>query len=463
MTAIRSCSLVLVLACTGTVSDLMAQWTTVTTATTPSPRRAGAMAFDGSIGNLVMHGGLVLSPNPILDETWSFNGTTWTQLQPATVPPPRWGHTLVRDTRRNRLLMFGGRSPTFYQDNNETWTWNGTDWSRLSTPTSPPVRHNHGMVFDHQRDRMVLFGGVDGLGARNDTWEFDGATWSESLPATAPPARESMAMAYDRARRVAVLFGGIDALGAGVLGDHWEYDGRDWVELQPPTTPGLRYRAGCVYDDQRQRVVLFGGFDGQALSQQTFEFDGTEWAQPAGGLFASNFGAEMFVAYDPQRFRTVAFGGASALGFSNETWRYQGAPTAIFGPYGQGCPHSAGISTIRANPPVLGQPFAIEVTDVPLTTPLCLLAAGFANAIWNGLDLPVPLSPFGLPGCWLEVEPEAVFSVSASAGSATATFQLPTNPALLNQPYFVQAFVPDQGASNGLGATSRAGHGVLGN
>src|SRR5438874_3914689 len=67
-----------------------------------------------------------------------------------------------------------------------------------------------------------------------DTWEWDGTDWIQKTPATSPPPRECHAMAYDSTRERVVLFGGTD--GSGFLGDTWEWDGTDWIQKTPATS-----------------------------------------------------------------------------------------------------------------------------------------------------------------------------------------------------------------------------------
>ena len=67
------------------------------------------------------------------------------------------------------------------------------------------------------------------------------------------------ATAFDAARGKIVLFGRLpsgEALTA-------EWDGHDWVPKAPATSPSARSEHAMAYDSLRQRIVLFGGTDGQ--------------------------------------------------------------------------------------------------------------------------------------------------------------------------------------------------------
>jgi hypothetical protein len=229
-----------------------------------------------------------------------------------------------------------------------------------STPAQPawirpPVltnRSEHAMAFDSARGRIVLFGGVDSLGALSDTWEWDGTRWAHRAPNASPPAREGPALVYDSNRGVVVLFGGTGPNGA--LADTWEWNGTDWVERHPvhrartvcfggtttPTTDtsewdGSRWivhapdtlpprRTGQVlaYAAGRRRVLLFGGFTGTSPLGDTWEWDGTGWTQRTPGTSPSPR-ADHAMAYDSARDRVVLFGGGTPSGLS-DTWEWDG-------------------------------------------------------------------------------------------------------------------------------------------
>ena len=64
----------------------------------------GRPVHEGSAGGDVMMFGGTGAGN----ETWQWNGTTWTQLTPNTVPPPRQWHLMVYDPNRSKVVMTGG-------------------------------------------------------------------------------------------------------------------------------------------------------------------------------------------------------------------------------------------------------------------------------------------------------------------------------------------------------------------
>jgi hypothetical protein len=69
---------------------------------------------------------------------------------------------------------------------------------------------------------VVLFGGERPDGANfRDTWTWNGTTWTKQQPAAHPSARDVAAVA-DAATGTVVLFGGGSPDG-GVFGDTWTW------------------------------------------------------------------------------------------------------------------------------------------------------------------------------------------------------------------------------------------------
>ena len=73
------------------------------------------------------------------------------------------------------------------------------------------------MAYDAATGTVVLFGGYStGTALLGDTWTWDGTTWTKQAPATSPPARDGASMAYDAATSDIVLFGGFGKHGSSV-------------------------------------------------------------------------------------------------------------------------------------------------------------------------------------------------------------------------------------------------------
>jgi hypothetical protein len=61
---------------------------------------------------------------------------------------------------QEKCSFLGGFGGTDYL--NDTWTFDGTTWSRIDTPIAPSARVNMQMAYDRRSHQVVLFGGFDG-------------------------------------------------------------------------------------------------------------------------------------------------------------------------------------------------------------------------------------------------------------------------------------------------------------
>jgi hypothetical protein len=148
-----------------------------------------------------------------------------------------------------------------------------------------------------------------------------GPAWVQIAAATTPPARESSGLAYDPVRRRAVLFGGT---GSSTLNDTWEFDGTDWALRSPANRPSVRRAFGFAQDTGRGRAVLFGGSTGTgSWLADTWEWDGSDWALRAPASSPSaRFGTAL--AYDSVRGVSVLFGGSNNASNFADTWEWNG-------------------------------------------------------------------------------------------------------------------------------------------
>ena len=193
-----------------------ASWTQVST-TGPTPRSGQAMIYDSARGQTILYGGSNASSQPQYD-TWSWNGSEWQQVA-SSGPGGRWyNHQIAYDANRERVVLFGGYSPGSGPYLDDTWEWDGASWTSIPV-TSPPARADHRMVYDSHRGTIILFGGGSEAQLLNDTWEYDGIVWQQ-LNVGLPGQRWRHLMCYDSARNVVVMTGGGGTDGS--YSDTWE-------------------------------------------------------------------------------------------------------------------------------------------------------------------------------------------------------------------------------------------------
>jgi hypothetical protein len=182
------------------------------------------------------------------------------------------------DTATGTVVLFGGYNGS--SDLNDTWTWNGTTWTQQFPATSPPIRESSTMSYDPATGTVVLFGGFNG-GYLNDTWTWDGTTWTQvdASPANctnncvgSPSIRNWSTTAYDTATGAVVLFGGVNAGNTNNLNDTWTWNGTTWTQQSPATSPPVRHDASMAYDTATGTVVLFGGHNGSSTLNDTWTY-----------------------------------------------------------------------------------------------------------------------------------------------------------------------------------------------
>ena len=290
-------------------------------------RNAHAMAYDSDRGRVILFGGA--DESKVRGETWEWDGRRWKLLTSAG-PGPRTFPAMAYDSQRKRVVLFGGnrvlfgRNPEENRFLNDTWEWDGHSWAQIKT-VGPLPRAEASMAFDSTRGRVVLFGGHNRAGTSGsrfgDTWEWDGKKWMD-MNVTGPTARNGAAMVYDNMREKIVLFGGSTA--ESVSGETWEWDGKQWTENETASVQG-RFNCVMAYDTARHKVIRFGGrYAGKPLGD-TWEYDGKDWVQiTSTGPMPRNHTA---MVYDSKRKMMVLFGGHD-LGSQDEvhvfgdTWNW---------------------------------------------------------------------------------------------------------------------------------------------
>jgi len=129
---------------------------------------------------------------------------------------------MAYDEANDQVVMFGGQGFQFFGD---TWTWNGTNWTQQHPASTPTVRWGPGLGYDQVNQRAVLFGGETTSGPLGDTWTWDGANWTQQSPADSPAPRFRFPTAWSANGQV-LLFGGV---GVTIYGDTWTWDGSNWI------------------------------------------------------------------------------------------------------------------------------------------------------------------------------------------------------------------------------------------
>lgn len=441
---------------------------TFTNAPGPSARSNKNLAFDAARGKIVLFSGY--GSGTFRDDTWEYDGTAWTQ-RVTLRPRARYSHPLVYDPVGQRVITFGGEVSSGRVG--EVWSWDGAAWrvlwssekpyqraagamvslpsaggllltggsgdtpatttlgdtwvwingqwglmsvivngnSRYATaPTldesqSPAVpvtlgginasgtalndvqtlnpsglffshplgfpRHSLAAVSDAPRGRILVYGGRNAGTRYGDMYQVTGAgtfgfATLQICGSCGPGIRESHAMALDTARGKVVLFGGYN--GSAFVNDTWEFDvvTNTWAQAAVSSSPGPRAGARMVYDSARGRCVLFGGTNGSTRLNDVWEYDGVQWLLTSNDEGPADRLDAMW-ARDPASGELILFGGADGPTAFQDTWRYRGPATI-----------TASVST---EPPDLNRAYA--GSDLTLAVSVTASDAGSLEYSWS--------------------------------------------------------------------------------
>lgn len=199
---------------------------------TPSshpPRTADVvMAYDGQ--NVVLYGGEYRTRNPADATTWTWDGHTWSSFKPLVSPPVMTRSAMAYDLSIGEVVLYGGYDvvTSYSAQRPETWTWNGRThlWTlRPATSVSPTPRAWAHMASTTATGGVILYGGwADSASTLRPIDYYD--TWtsvpppglnvpeptSTSLRSSANPAAASAPVTFTAT--VAAALGGAPATGA---------------------------------------------------------------------------------------------------------------------------------------------------------------------------------------------------------------------------------------------------------
>jgi len=333
----------------------------------PQPRSSAAMAWDARAGELLLFGGVA---EKSLGDTWAWHDGAWRQLDPPASPPARENAALGYDGNAKQLVLFGGDSVDSgaqVTGRNDTWTWDGSTWTERHPAHRPPASETPQMAWDEQRNLLVLVTQPAhpqpqmGKDSTQDqlppvlTWTWRDGDWHQESAEAAPLGQSpalyrrsglaedgaarptccltdfmgSAGMAWDPASRRVVYVehvvqgeaplpkGGLvtwtwdgawhlehpalppgdsagpllaaDATGVVLIaedGATWHWNGSTWRPLSIAIGPGRRTAAAMAAggSSSSRRAYLFGGIAPQpgGVFGDTWTWDGTAWSHSAG-------------------------------------------------------------------------------------------------------------------------------------------------------------------------------------
>jgi putative cell wall-binding protein len=300
-------------------------WTSLQPAKSPPPGADSSTVYDAATGQLVAYdddGGCT----PYA--TWTWDGAAWSLHQQVHPPQLRDEPTLGYDPASRQVVMYGGFASdecpgdTFEGMEGETWTWNGSIWTQQHPATSPSPRWETCAAYDEQTGQFITFGGWGYVSDEpfyyNETWNWTGTTWVQLLPALTPPGG-GCSMTYDAARKVIMLL--VAGAGTGGSTQAWAWNGTTWNRLTDP--PAAVNPMALNFDPDTGNDITYVGQGtcttlGPMATQcdepdQTWIWDGSAWSQAP----VSNNpqpGAAFAASYDEATHQYAIIGGVVNFG-----------------------------------------------------------------------------------------------------------------------------------------------------
>lgn len=204
-----------------------------------NPGFQSVMCHDATNNNVVLWKQCgVASPTA---ETWLWDGSNWNLQTPANSPARRLTQ-INYDASLGLVVLWGGTFGGISFLYTDTWTWNGSDWTEVITADAPSVRNSYTMAYSDMCEGTILFGGLRATANvfENDTWSFDGINWTQLAPPISPDGRVLASCVVFIDPQSIVLFGGFTQGPTGAT----EYFGDTWslsCGSIPPVAPSPPY------------------------------------------------------------------------------------------------------------------------------------------------------------------------------------------------------------------------------
>ncbi len=311
----------------------------------PVGRAYHAMASDPTTGKVYVFGGVdPIFKGDMLSDLWEWDGSKWTKVGTDPGPGGRLDAALAYDPARQSLILFGGTSWSSAQISNETWEWSPRtrQWGLLKTNgVYPSARWGHAMVTDNTRKKVLMVCGSGAAGG--EVWEWDGAasSWTDRTPrgsSSMPAGRNYPVASFDEHRQKLVLYDGSrnPSTPGQSTSAFWEWDTLTggWALRDPGDDLGEASDVYAAYDPIRRRHV-FSTAAGSSGAYQTWELDtksATWYVRTLADSPGVRFRAAM--VFDSVRRVAVLFGGTLSSGAAvDDSWEYSVASLGN----GQGC------------------------------------------------------------------------------------------------------------------------------
>ena len=284
----------------------------------PNVRYGVGYTFDSQAGELVTFAGFTNLGR--FHDVWRFNdqADSWTDVSPGSGPGERCLHAACYDALRHRMIMYAGQNNAGALDDLWALDLDTDTWTQFTPAVKPSGRYFASMIYDAAHHRAVVFGGQTTLSLVNQVWLFDLWTnkWTQAAPAGTPPSPRSGAAAiYDAANDRMIVFGGTDGV---TRNDVWALTGlSNIVTGAPPVANALELHANHPNPFNPSTTIRFALAAAGRASLRVYDargslvrtlFDETRPAGPGNAMWDGRNDAGQSVASGVYLYRLSAGG-----------------------------------------------------------------------------------------------------------------------------------------------------------
>jgi hypothetical protein len=199
-------------------------WRELNTGTNGPPPGPASMAWDPALDAMVL-----MPASSSGADTWTWAGTHWVDHRQVDPYLPTGVLALAFDPETNAMVAVGYGSVISVKLGavTQTWTWNGTTWTQLVTAHAPAAYVLLGMGWDPISARLLLFGEGATTPVPLLRWAWTGADWTALPPVSQPRLSQGLLTGFDTGNLL--LVGEV----SGKSGDAtpirvWAWTGNEW-------------------------------------------------------------------------------------------------------------------------------------------------------------------------------------------------------------------------------------------
>jgi Galactose oxidase, central domain len=304
------------------------KWVEITPEKLPDCVNEGAVVYQEHNQTLMATGGVCSVTQSFNDQTWEWNGTTWTEIKTSMVLGRGTGMALAYDSLRQYALIYGGTDMLETEPRSTTHIYGAKNWRFAFTAVRPTARSLFTLTGDPGNNAVWMMGGLNeySAGYESDFWGYRGGQWFRSTAKDLPTNCDAPVAAFDTDRSKLIL---ACWPATSINIEMYEFDGTAFKNIATTKKkPEARRQPAMVYDQSLKKIVLFGGYDGSNFRDDTWTWNGTDWTEvkkdkpPNRSLHA--------MWYDPLQKKTIIYGGVGRENIDekvkrfNDMWAFNG-------------------------------------------------------------------------------------------------------------------------------------------